>query len=796
MRAHEIIKAGRALARTPGFLAVGVLTLTLAIAASTAVFSLFDHVILRALPFAEPEQLVRIDRLSSPAEYAAMRDQVDSLAQLAAHSPVKGMTLSGPDRPQRLPASRVSSNLFRTLGLEPASGRDFRPGEDGADGAAVAVISDRFWRQHFGADPQALGSRLILDGEAFEVIGIMPAAVRFPTEAVAVWLPITINAANPGEYWGDVQLSVIARLDPSAGVEAAQAELRALAETLRLENPLWTPDQAGYLDSFRVIGLKDHLVGPVATPLAALMMAVILVLVMACVNLSNLFLARALARRREFAIRASLGAGAPRLIMSSLAELAWIVIPGGLLGIGLAWWLTVRLPGLLPADVPIPAGIAMDARVLAFALLATIAAAMIAGVVPALRAGSSNAAEVLAAGRQGGDARSSRISQSLVTIQIALAVVLTIGAGLSLKTLAAFGQIDPGFEPSGLVTAKLDPVPGQLRDDAAVRAMHAQVLERVTGLKGVEQAGLSSVAPLAGADVFLTAFDLFDDRQGQGSLPQAYWAHVTPGYLEANRIALIEGRLFDVSDREDALPVALISQSLARRYFPDGDAIGRQIGQPWWENWWTVVGIVGDVHFEALDQPGQLAIYRPLAQDPRESVELAVRTPGDAAAVIAAIHRIMGDLDHDIAVSQLRTGEQRLAAATAQPRFYGQLLTAFSVAALLLAMLGVHGMSAQLVGRRRREIGIRMAVGATPARILSFIMGNFLILAGVGLSLGLATALFAVRWLEAMLFGVESLDSMTFAGVGALILLASALSALLPAWRALRTRPAQVLGEQ
>ncbi len=796
MTASELMQAGRALSRTSGFFAVGVLTLALAIAASTAVFSLFDHVIVRALPFAEPDQLVRVDRISSPAEYAAMRDQVELFEQVAAYSPVNGMTLSGQDRPQRLPTSRVSSNFFSTLGLIPARGRDFLAGEDGPDAGDVAIISERFRRQHFGLDTDAVGRELILDGTAFEVVGIMPPDVRFPSDEVAVWLPITINPADPGSYWGDVQLQVIARLQPGDGLQAAQAQLGALASALRLQNPLWTPDEANYLDSFRVVGLKDYLIGPLATPLAALMVAVVLVLLMACVNLSNLFLARALTRRREFAIRASLGAGTTRLIRSSLAELAWIVVPGGLLGIGLAWWLTVKLPGLLPAEVPVAADVAMDARVLGFALLATITAAVIAGVIPALRAGFSDSADVLAANRQGIDTRASRLSQSLVTIQIALAVVLTIGAGLSLRTLAAFGQIDPGFAPAGLVTAKLDPVPGQLDTKAAKHAMHAQVLERVRAVPGVEQAGLTSFGPLADSEVFYTAFDLFDDRRGRGSLPQAYWAHVTPGYLETLGTELVEGRLFDESDRAGALPVALISQSLAVRYFPDGDAIGRQIGQPWWDNWWTVVGVVADVYFEALDQPRHLAIYRPLAQDPREAVELAVRSPGNADLIINAITGLMDDVDYEIAVSQLRTGEQRLARATAQPRFYGQLLAAFSIAAVLLAMLGVHGMSTQLVARRRREIGIRMAVGATPGRILSFVMGNFLLLAAIGLLVGLATALLAAHGIEAMLFGVESLDTATFVAVSALILLASALSALLPAWHAVRTCPAEVLGEQ
>jgi putative ABC transport system permease protein len=792
----ELFQAARALSRARGFYAVGVLTLMLAIAASTTVFSLFDHVILRALPFAEPDRLVRIDRVSSQAEYVAMRDRVEGLGAVAAHTAVTELTLSGADRPQRIQAAGISANLFQTLGLGPVKGRGFRTGDDVSGADRSVLISDRFWRERFGAQPDAIGQRLILDGQSFEVIGVMPSDARFPDQAVKVWVPLAINSANPGAFWGSSNLQVIARLSPTTGPEAAQAELEVLAEALRLENPLWTPEAAGYVDSFRVVGLKDHLTGPVATPLATLMVAVVLVLMMACVNLSNLFLARALERHREFAIRASLGAGRARLIKSSLAELIWIVVPAALLGIALAWLLTVQVPAMLPPDVPIPAGIGMDGRVLAFALLATIAAAVISGVVPAMRAARGNTAGALASGRQGGDLKTSRISQALVAVQIALAVVLTISAGLSLKTLAAFGSIDPGFEPSNLVTARLDPVPDPDRGPAAIRSMHEELLERVRALPDIEQAGLTSVAPLEGIGADFTAFDVFRDRQDPGNLPQAHLPHVTSGYLEAMGVGLIEGRLFDTTDRQDSLPVAVVSESLARRYFADGDAIGQRIGQPWSDSWWTVIGVVEDVYYEALDQSGQLAIYRPLAQAPRETVVLAVRSRSDFGVLAPALTSIVSDLDADVAVSRLQTGQQRFAQSTAQPRFYGQLLAAFAASAVLLVVLGIHGMSARLVWRRRREIGIRMAVGATPGRVFSFILGNIMLLTGVGLSVGLAAALLSTRWLEAMLFGVESLDAMTFLMVSGLILVASMLSATFPVQRAIRIRPAQVLGTQ
>jgi predicted permease len=792
----ELSRAARALSRARGFYAVGVLTLMLAIAASTTVFSLFDQVVLRTLPFAQPDRLVRIDRSSSQAEYVAMRDRVQGLSAVAAHTPVTELTWSGADRPQRIRAAGISSNLFETLGLSPVEGRGFRPGESLSGANPVVLISDRFWREKLGARPQAIGRRLIVDGRSFEVIGVMPSDVRFPAREVELWVPLGINSTSPGDFWGSGNLQVIARLSPGVGVKAAQAELEVLAAALRLENPLWTPQAAGYIDTFRVVALKNHLVGSVATPLAALMVAVVLVLMMACVNLSSLLLARALERNREFAIRAALGAGRARLVKSSLSELIWIVAPAALLGTGLAWLLTTQLPVVLPSEVPIPAGIRMDGRVLTFALAATIAAAVISGVFPAMRAARGNTAGALASGRQGGDLRASRIGQGLVVVQIALAVVLATSAGLSLKTLAAFGSIDPGFEPSNLVTARLDPVPDPGRSPAATRSLHVELLERVRALPDIEQAGLTSVAPLEGIGADFTAFDLFGNRQDPGNLPQAHLPHVTPGYLEAMGVELIEGRLFDVTDRQDSLPVALISESLARQYFSDGDVIGQRVGQPWSDNWWTVIGVVEDVFYEALNEPDQLAIYRPLTQVPRETVVLAVRSQSDFDALAPALASIADELDADVAVSRLQTGRQRLARSSSQPRLYGRLLTGFAASAVLLVALGIYGMSARLVWRRRREFGIRLAVGATPERVVSLVLGNIMWLTGVGLFAGLAAALASTRWLEAMLFGVEPLDATTFLMVGGLMLLASLLSAMFPVHRAIRIRPARVLGAE
>lgn len=796
MIAAEMIQGARALARSSGFFAVSVLTLALAVGASTAVFSLFDHIVVRALPFYESERLVRVERGTTQAEYVAMRDRVGGLAAVAAYTPVSGWTLSGAGQPQRIQVSRVSSNLFQTLGLSPVEGRGFRSQDDVSGADRLVLISQRFWQEHFGGQADAIGQTLVLDGQAHEVIGVMSSDVRFPDDDVDAWVPLAIDSTNPGAFWSSGGLQVIARLSPTTGVEAVQAELDVVAGALRLENPLWTPEELAYINSFRVVGMKDHLIGPVATPLAALMVAVVLLLLMACVNLSNLFLARSLERNRDFAIRASIGAGTAHLIRSSLAELIWIVIPGGLLGLGLAWLLTVRLPLLLPADVPVLAGIGMDSRVLIFALLATTAAAVISGVLPAIRAARGNTAGALASGRQGGDIRSSRISHWMVAVQITLAVVLSIGAGLSLKTLAAFSSVDPGFEPANVITARLDPVPDPLRSEATLRSMQTALIERVRALPEVRQAGLTSVAPLEGIGGDFTAFDLLHDRQDQGNLPQAHFPHVSPGYLEAMGVELIEGRLFDATDRSDSLPVAVISQSVAERYFADRDAVGGQIGQPWSDSWWTVIGVVDDVYYEAVDQAGQFAIYRPLEQSPRETVVLAVNSPSDPETVASAISRIVDDLALDTAVSRLQTGEQRVARSLAQPRFYGGLLAAFATAAVLLVVLGIHGTTTRMVGRRRREIGIRVAVGATPGRVFQFIMRNVLVLTGLGLVAGLIAAMLSTRWLEAMLYGVEPLDALTFVIVSAVILLVSILSASLPVLRALRIRPAKVLYAQ
>lgn len=789
MLAHDLFGAVRTLSRSPGFVTVSVLTLALAIGACTAVFSLYDHLVVRALPFHQPDQLANVmGRVAAKAEYVAVRDRVEAFEQVAAHSPVRGITLTGDHEPERVRVTRVSANLFSTLGSRPSIGRTLLAGEDGRDRVAVVILSHAFWREHFGADTEVVGRTLVLDGQSYEIVGVMPQEVQFPSRDVQLWLPLRLNVSDASDYWSNWHLHLIGRLRDGVDATAATEQIRALAAQLRLENPLWTPEES-YVDQLRVEPLKAHLIGNVFTPLSVLMAAVAIVLLMACVNLANLFLARSLQRQRDWAIRSALGAGSGRLARETAAELFWVVLPGGLLGIGLAWMIVRVIPGFVPMDLPSLSPVTLDGRVLGFALFATLLAGVAAGLVPVLRAASRHPQAALASGRAAGDEHRSRLTRVLVAAQIALAAVLLIGAGLLLRTLAELDRVEPGFAAENIITARLDPVPNQVADDTARRTLYRDLLEQVHALGSIDHAGLTSLRPLEGAGAEMTAFDLKHDPQDPGNLPMAHFPHVTPDYLRAMRIELLRGRLFDDSDRADAPGVALVNQTFARRYFGDDDPVGRQVGQPWADHWWTIIGVVGDVKYEAMDRDEEPTIYRPFDQAPRESAVLAVRTRGDPAGLLTALRRAVTATGAQIAISEIYSATELVELATEQPRFAMRLLAGFAGAALLLAMIGIYGVMAQMVNRRRREIGVRMAVGASAAKVLSFVLCNTLLLTVLGIASGLLAAFAATRFLEAMLFGITPVDWLTYIGVAGVVLISAMLAAALPAHRATRIDP-------
>ncbi len=787
----------RSIVHRPGIVAFGVITMALAIGASTAMFSLYDHLVLRPLPFQEPDRLVHVmGRGAAQAEYVAVRDRAEVFEQVAAHAPPQGITLSGrPGVPERVQAVRISANLFSTLGLQPTVGRDLLAGEDGPDQARVAILSQAFWQRRFDADPQIVGQTVVLDGQLHEVIGVMPPQVRFPSRDLQVWLPLNLDETELGNFWTNWDLSLIGRLRADAETATATSALRTLAAQLRLENPLWTP-QPEYVEQVRVTDLKAHLMGSTATPLAVLMGAVVMVLLLACTNLASLFVARSIQRQREWAIQAALGAGTGRLARQSAAEMIWILAVGGLLGIAIAWLIVLAIPSLVPLDLPSLHALSIDGRVVIFALAATVAAGLVAGIAPIIRASRRQPWSQLAHGRSAGGRAGNRLTTGLVAAQIAGAMILLIGAGLFLRTLGALGSVDPGFDADGVMTLRLDPVPGTVVEAQSRRALYAEILEATKALQPVEQAGLTSLRPLAGIGPESTAFDIRHDPQDPGNLPMAHFPRVTAGYLEAMGIGRVSGRVFDETDRADGPAQVLVSQSLARRFFGTEDAVGQQIGHPWSNQWWTIVGVVNDVRYEGIDRPGEfesLAIYRLLDSNPPETVVLAVRVKGRPLQVLTELRRLIADTGAEIVVSEVYGTDELIANVTTQSRFTLYLLAGFAGAAMLLAMVGIYGMLMQMVSRGRHEIGVRLAIGASNQNILQWVVRRTLLCSVIGIGIGWLAAVAGSRYIESMLFEISALDWPTYATVASVLLAAALLAAVFPARQATRTNPLDVL---
>ncbi len=786
----------RSILRSSRLFAFGVVTLALAIGASTAMFSLYDHLILRPLPFDKPEQLVNVmGRAASKAEYVAVRDRMPIFEQVAAHTSPRGITLSGGLVPQRIRAVQVSSNLFSTLGLVPAVGRGFLPGEDGPSPDPVAILSQSFWQLQFGSDPDVIGRTVILDGQSHEVIGVMPSHGAFTSREVQVWIPLRLNEADAGEFWGTTQLYLIGRLRFGAEISTANVALRTLGAHLRLENPLWTPGE-GYVIQLQVRDLKTYLTGSSATPLSVLMGAVVVVLLLACSNLASLFIARSIQRQREWAIKSALGAGAGRLARQSALELTFILAVGGALGLVIAWLIVRFSPALMPLDLVSLDGLSVDGRVLLFAIGATLIAGFVTGLGPIIRTSREQQRSLLAHGRTAGGKAGNRLTALLVTSQIAGAMILLIGAGLFLRTLGALGSVNSGFDADGVLTLRLDPVPGTVVEAQAKRALYSEILEAALALEPVENVGFTSALPLAGIGAESTAFDIRNDPQDPGSLPMAHFPRITANYIQTMGIGLRSGRVFDERDRAGGPARVLVSQSLAHRFFPDGSAVGEQIGQPWSNEWWTIVGIVDDVRYEGLDGPGEfgnMAIYSLFHSNPPESATLAIKAGENPIKVLYDLRRVVANSGAEIAISEIFTADELIANNTSQSRFIVYLLSSFAGAAMLLAMIGTYGMLVQMVSRGRHEIGVRLAVGAANHNIFRWVLRRTLVCSLVGIGIGWLAAIAVSRYIESMLFEVSALDWVTYAAVALVLLATALLSAVLPAREATKTDPLDVL---
>jgi putative ABC transport system permease protein len=789
--------AGRMLRKSPGFTAVAVVTLALGIGATTAIFSAVNPILFEPLPYPHAGQIMMIWDIGStgpPVEgtFGTYRELVERNHSFDAISVMKPWqpTFIGAAQPERLDGQRVSASYFRVLGVSPALGRDFQASDDQPNGPQVAILSDALWRRRFGGDSTIVGREVRLDDDSYTVIGVMPSGFdNVLAPSADLWSPLQYDMSQ-GRAWGH-HLRMVGRLQPGVGIDQARRDLDLIAHNPLPEFPRqpWASIKQGLI----VNSLQDDVTGGVKPALLAVVGAVILVLLIACVNVMNLLLARGAQRRGEFAIRAALGAARTRLIRQLLTESLLLAILGGVLGMVVAEVGVRALVALSPPGLPRASAIGVDGTVFAFALGITTLIGLVVGLVPALHASRGD----LHIGLQQSSRRTAGGHQltrrTLVVAEVALALMLLVSAGLLLRSLQRLFAVTPGFDASQLLTMQVQ-TSGHRFDDSTIHQFFAQTLEAVRQVPGVTAAAFTSQLPLSG-DLDMYGVH-FESNPAPDEDHSAFRYAVSPGYFEAIGIPLRRGRLLDTHDVAGVPLAVLINESFAKRKFPDQDPIGQRLHiGPNDGPWATIVGVVGDVKQASLAVSQAEAVYITTSQwrFADKGLSLVVRARGDAAALAPAIRQAIWSVDKDQPIVRVATMDDLLAASAAERRFALILFEAFGIVALVLAATGIYGVLSGSVTERIREIGVRLALGASRGNILVLVVRQGMALTGLGVVIGLGGAVVASHALVSLLFGVSRLDPLTYLGVAALLVGVSVVACWVPAWRAARVDPSITL---
>ena len=789
---QDVLYALRGLTRQPGFALAVILTLAIGIGGNTAVFSLFDAALLRSLPYSNPHELVRVwPEGRSLAEFEGTQ-RAESWHGLAAWGPTLDLTLTGSGDAARLRAVHVSVELFDLLGVPPLFGRGFARAEQNPGVEPVVVLSEQLWRTRFGAK-LGLGERITLDGVPHTVVGVMPERLRFPTGAVELWLPLPVDDSNLGAYWGSYGIQLIARLAPDRTVGGATQELRAIAEQLRTDNPIWTPAES-YSRDARVAPLQREMSANLEPLLRLLMGAVLLVLLIVCVNVATLQLARSAARLRETAIRASVGAARGRLITLLMTESVVLSSLGSLAGLGLGqFFVSVLLPRLPGFDGRF-GEVGLDARVLAFAALVTLVTALGFGLFPAIRLSRPDLRSSLASGSAASTAtRSQRLWQNgLILTQVTLAAILVVGAGLLISSLWRLWQVDPGFKGERVLSARLDPAAALYEAEDRQIALYDRLLERLRSQPGVEAAAAVQSLPLAGEPRSL-AFRVEGREAVDGRLPTAWTSIVTADYFRTLSIPLLAGRDFSSSDPKDAPGRVIVNRTLAEQIWPGEDAVGKSVGYPWTSPWLEVIGVVEDVREVELGSAPSPAIYFPHSQRPLEAMTVVLRTQNQPGASVRGLLEAVSEIDSQIPVNDVRTLKEVAWGSIATPRLAATLVAFFAAIALVLGAIGIFAVIAYLVDQRQAEIGIRMALGANRRKVLFRYVGHALGLALGGVLLGLAVAGLFSRALSSQLYQIDPGEPRIYFLAAGLLVAVAVAAAWRPARRAASLDPLTTL---
>jgi putative ABC transport system permease protein len=794
----------RMLRRNPGFGAIAVVTLALGIGGTSAIFSVVNGVLLRPFPFGDPDRLVvvwerNLNRglpymVVSPPNYADWRAQNNVFDEMGAFSR-RRYILEGEAESSVVRGATVTAGMFSVVGVSPLFGRLFNGDDDREGGARVVLLSYGSWRNRFGADPDVVGSSIRLGGIPHTVVGVMPQGFEFPppivlegaipTEETELWVPFAMDmeGGNRSAHF----MTVIARLKSGVDLRTADAEMNTIARRLQQEYP---SSNAGW--DVTLTPLDRQVLGDVSAQLMILLGAVGLVLLIACVNVANLLLARGTTRLKEFALRASLGAGRGRLIRQLTTESLGLSLMGGLAGLGVALWGAKALARLGPQDIPRLEGVGLDASVLGFTLLVSLLTGVLFGLAPAFQGASENLSQRLReAGRGQAESRgSSRLRSALVVAEVGLSLVLLVGAGLLIQSFVRLSGVDTGFDARDRLTLRITPLESRYPEDPHLVAAYTELERRLNSAPGIGAAGFINSIPLA-VDRGGTSFT----KEGETEAPpnenrSVNFAVVTPTYFQAMGVRLASGRQFSEADGPQVEPVVIVNDAFVRTHFPDQDPVGVRLGVH--GQAFRIVGVVGGVRHNTLRHDPNPSIYVPYAQIPwSRSMSLVVRGERDVA--LPAARGVIRQFDQTLPIYDVKPMEQILGESLARMRFSTTLMLAFAIVALLLAAVGIYGVIAYSVSRRTQEIGVRLAVGAEKSDVLQLVLGQGLRLVGIGILVGVAAALGLSRFLGSLVYGIGTTDVVTLIGVALLLVVVAVLACYVPARRAMRVDPVEAL---
>jgi putative ABC transport system permease protein len=785
----------RVLARRPGFAAVAILTLALGIGATTAIFTVVYAVLLKPLPFRDADRLVHV-RLVGPdsgglvladADFLAWRSQNQTADAAAAFDNASATLTGGDGPPERVPGSKVTDRFFDVLGARPLLGRVFQEGDDRPGAPKTAVLSHALWMRRYHGDPLIVGRTIPVSAEPHLVIGVMPADFNDPRGGKEIWRILTME---PPRRRGPFYLSAIARLKPGVSIAELRANLEVVAAGVKKQFPgpeHWT------LDAVR---LQDAVVGDVRRILYVLLGAVGCLLLIATANVANLLLARAASREREMAVRGALGAARGRIVRQLMTESVVLGVASGIAGVALAFLGTRALIAVAPGGIPRLDEVGMSAPIFLFALSIASLCGLIFSVAPAIRASRTPLVDTLKEGGRVAGASHRRVQRSLVVAEIALALMLSVGAGLMVRSFVALQRVSPGFEPSHLLTFRLSLPPTQYAKVDAQRAFFTQLLQRLEALPGVRSAGLTISLPpylLAMTDNFRVEGQVIPPNQ---SAPLGPLVFANETYFATLGAPLLRGRFFTDRDDDKVPGVAIINETLAKQYFPGVDPVGRRLRNGGPEQatgpdnkWNTIVGVVGDINYSGLAAAPEPVVYFPFRQATTNNQYVAIRTSTNPRSLEPAVQAVVAGLDTDLPVINLRTMDELMTDAVAPPRFRAILVSLFAVVGLLLAAIGIYGVMAYAVTERTHELGVRMALGADRRDVLRIVLGEAAWLAAGGVALGVAGALGATRLIGALLFGVTATDALTFCAIAMLLASTALVASYIPARRATQVDP-------